>query len=109
MTFYWEALDDIPADFTRFVHLLDAAGAVATQVDGQPAGNSYPTGQWLQGEIVADTVRLDLSGAPTGDYRLAVGFYRPVDGLPRLDAADAGGPLADGRALLPEPVTVTAQ
>ena len=109
VTLYWEALDDIPADFTRFVHLLDATGAVAAQVDGQPAGNSYPTGQWLKGEIVADTVRLDLSGPPEGDYRLAVGFYRPVEGLPRLDAADAGGPLADGRALLPEPVTVTAQ
>jgi hypothetical protein len=109
LTLYWEALGDTPADFTRFVHLLDAGGAVAAQVDGQPAGNSYPTGQWLEGEIVADTVRLDLSGLPVGEYRLAAGFYRPLESLPRLDAADAGGPLADGRTLLPEMITVTAR
>ena len=109
VTLHWEALGDIPGDFTRFVHLLDPSGAVVAQVDSQPVANSYPTGQWLPGEFVADTARLDVSALPEGEYRLAVGFYRPVEGLPRLDAAAPGGPLADGRALLPEIITLPAE
>ena len=109
VTLHWEALGDIPGDFMRFVHLLDSSGAVAAQVDSQPVANSYPTGQWIAGEFVADTARLDVSALPEGNYRLAVGFYRSVEGLPRLDAAAPDGPLADGRALLPEVITLPAE
>jgi hypothetical protein len=105
LSLYWQALGDIPSDFMRFVHLLDASGAVAAQVDSQPIANSYPTGQWVGGEVVADTVRMDISALPPGEYRLATGFYRPTEGLPRLDATSAEGPLADGRALLPLEIT----
>ena len=101
LSLYWQALGDIPADFTRFVHLIDASGAPVAQVDGRPVANSYPTDQWADGEVVADTVRIDLSVLPLGEYRLATGFYRPADGLPRLDAVTPDGPLPDGRALLP--------
>ncbi|MBP6015807.1 MAG: hypothetical protein KA586_03745 [Candidatus Promineofilum sp.] len=106
VTLYWRAAEDIPADFRRFVHLSDAAGAVAAQVDGHPIGNSYPTGQWIAGEVVADRLTLDMSAVPSGDYRVATGFYRPVEGLPRLDASDPDGPLPDGRALLPGNIIV---
>lgn len=106
LTLYWEALADLPADYTRFVHLLDADGEIAAQIDGAPAGDSYPTGQWVAGEIVADTVVFDLSGLPPGEYRPAMGFYRPDEGLPRLEANGPDGPLPDGRAILPEGVLV---
>ncbi len=47
-TFYWRALDDIPADYRRFVHLIDTtSGEIVVQSDGYVAGNSYPTSQWL--------------------------------------------------------------
>ncbi len=101
LTLYWQAMGAIPADFTRFVHLIDATGAPVAQVDGRPVANSYPTDQWTDGEVVADTVRIDLSALPLGEYRLATGFYRPTGDLPRLDAATPDGPLPDGRAVLP--------
>ena len=106
VTLYWRAGEDIPTDFTRFVHLIDESGAPVAQVDGQPVGNSYPTGQWMAGEIVTDRVTLDLSAVPSGEYRLATGFYRPDEGLRRLDARDQDGPLPDGRVLLPGNIIV---
>lgn len=106
VTLYWRAEDDGLADFTRFVHLIDASGAPIAQADGHPAGNSYPTGQWIAGEVVSDRVALDLSALPPGTYQLATGFYRPVEGLPRLNAAGPDGPLPDGRALLPANVII---
>ena len=45
---------------------------------------------------------LDLSALPPGTYQLATGFYRPVEGLPRLNAAGPDGPFTDGRALCPQ-------
>ncbi|MBP6787194.1 MAG: hypothetical protein KA170_06370, partial [Candidatus Promineofilum sp.] len=105
LTLVWQAAG-APGDFTRFVHLLDAGGNIVAQVDGAPAGDSYPSGQWQPGEVVADGLTFDLSTLPPGDYRLATGFYAPTEGLPRLPAADAGGPLPDGRFLLPESVVV---
>lgn len=106
LTLYWRARGNMPADFVRFVHLIDATGAAVAQLDGHPAGNSYPTGQWVEGEVVTDSLRLDLPAVPPGAYQLATGFYRNVEGLPRLDAATPAGPLPDGRAILPETVTV---
>ncbi len=109
LTLYWQAMGSIPADFTRFVHLIDASGAVVAQSDGRPVSNSYPTDQWVDGEVVADTVRIDLSALPLGEFRLAIGFYRSTDGLPRLEAATSDGPLPDGRALLLQGITIPAE
>ncbi len=106
LTLVWHAATGAPGEFVRFVHLLDSAGGIAAQSDSAPAGDSYPTGQWVAGEIVADAVTFDLSGLPPGEYRLATGFYAPTDGLPRLDATAAGDPLPDGRFLLPETIAV---
>jgi hypothetical protein len=102
----WQAGNSAPGDFTRFVHLLDAAGNIVAQRDGAPAGDSYPTGQWQPGEVVVDALTFDLSALPPGEYRVAAGFYAPTEGLPRLSTSDADGPLPDGRFILPEGVVV---
>ena len=107
LALYWQASANLTADFTRFVHLIDDTGAVVAQVDGHPAGNSYPTGQWTAGEVIADSVSFDLTGLPPGQYRLATGFYRPEAGGTRLEAIVPNGPLPDRRALLPESITIT--
>ncbi|MCA9973264.1 MAG: hypothetical protein KC425_23760, partial [Anaerolineales bacterium] len=108
LTLYWEALAAMPADYTRFVHVLDASGALVAQADAMPRGNSYPTSQWQAGEIVADAVALDVADLPPGEYRLAVGFYENVGGaVVGLTAVGANGQaLPDGRVVLAKTLVV---
>jgi hypothetical protein len=104
LTLYWRALQNGQTNYTRFVHLGEAAGGPPlAQSDSYPVFNSYPTGQWTAGEIVADVVRLDLRDVAPGNYSLAVGFYeRLADGsIERVTAVDGNGrPLPDGRFIL---------
>jgi hypothetical protein len=106
LTLYWEALADVPYEYTRFVHLIDPGGITAAQIDSAPAGDSYPTRQWLAGEVVADAVTFDLANLPPDEYQLATGFYQPNEGLPRVSAFGPDGPLPDGRVFLPESIII---
>jgi hypothetical protein len=75
-TFYWRALRSPTADYTVFVHLLDAQGTTVAQHDGQPQDGAYPTSVWDGGEVVADEGTLTLpSDLPPGDHWLRVGLY----------------------------------
>ena len=112
LTLYWEALTDIPRDYTRFVHLIDAtSGEIIAQVDSTPRFNSSPTSQWLPGEIISDPITFDLSQTAVdnqviGDNLvIVVGFYEQVDeGFMRLTAvAPDGSQFADDRV----PLTTT--
>ena len=100
LTLYWQALANGQTDYTRFVQLLGAEPGQPplAQNDSYPVFNSYPTGQWLAGEVVADTVTLDLIGLPVGEYDVVTGFYERLadGGLERLTAVDGvGNPLPD--------------
>ena len=88
LSLYWQALSDGQSDYTRFVHLIDANGTLRSQNDGTPRHNSYPTSQWTADEIISDSLSLPLTDVPPGTYQLIVGFYEPIDGLPRLTAVD---------------------
>ncbi len=102
ITLYWRALADGRDDYIRFVHLVDTAVGPQpiTQDDNRPQNGTYPTSQWAAGEIVVDKITLDLSGLPTGDYRVGVGFYPEGGGA--LTAVDENGAeVADGRFWLP--------
>lgn len=104
---FWQALAQMPADYLRFAHLVDPeTGEIVAQWDGTPANESYPTSQWTAGEIVADSVSLDMAGVPPGDYQLFVGFYQDAPGFPRLRALDSNGlPVPDDRFLLTDALT----
>jgi hypothetical protein len=78
VTLYWEALAANSADYTHFVHLLDANGAVVAQHDGMPRYNTYPTSQWTTGEIVTDPAFIDLTIVPPGTYQLVAGLYQDM-------------------------------
>lgn len=109
LTLAWQALEDGARDYTRFVHLRDASsGVLVAQNDAFPQGNSYPTSQWQAGEFVTESVTLDLSAVPPGEYEVVVGFYEQTEGLPRLPAVTADGtPYPDDSVPLPEQVTIT--
>ncbi len=91
LTLYWQALGSADRPYTVFVHLLDRAGAIRGYGDSEPGAGSLPTTGWLPGEYLADTHQVILdSGAPPGEYRVAVGMWDPASGerLSTPDGAD---------------------
>ncbi len=91
LTLYWQAEQRMDVSYKVFVHLVDlATGAIASQDDAVPRGWTYPTSWWEPGEVVEDTVALQVEGLPSGQYRLQVGFYHPETGE-RLPAFSAEG------------------
>jgi hypothetical protein len=97
----WRGVSGTAGDYTRFVHLIDAAGQLVAQVDGTPQNDYYPTSIWDAGEQVADEVNLAIPAGTAGSFRLALGFYRP-ESLERLAVVVDGQELPDGLLLLPE-------
>ncbi|HHY55831.1 MAG TPA: hypothetical protein GYA08_10380 [Chloroflexi bacterium] len=81
LTLAWRPTAPLPTGYTLFVHLLDPAGNLIAQHDQPPLQGFYPSDRWLPGAAFQDTVTLTLPvDAPTGDYRLIVGWYDPVSG-----------------------------
>ena len=105
LTLHWQAMWTVTADYKVFVHLFDpATETIVAQDDAMPLRNTYPTHWWAEDEVVSDAIPLSLAGVPAGQYRLALGLYRPPKG-PRLDALDSQGhPLYDNRLVLDQEI-----
>jgi hypothetical protein len=97
LTFYWQALNPMDADYTVFVHLRNEAGETVAQKDSPPANGAYPTSLWDAGEIIKDNVDLPLSQLDPGRYHLMVGMYDFETGirLPVTGSVDSAISLAD--------------
>jgi len=78
LTLFWQANTIPTADYTVFVHLLDADGNLVAQFDNPPAEGTYPTSLWDSDEIIAD--KRHLNDLPPGHYTLHVGLYQPDTG-----------------------------
>lgn len=91
LTLYWQALAPLGADYTTFVHVLDAQGNLVAQTDGQPQDGAYPTSVWQVGEFVADEKGVMVGGERP--LRLLVGVY--------LLETEERLPLPDGSSILP--------
>ncbi|MEJ5310451.1 MAG: glycosyltransferase family 39 protein [Anaerolineae bacterium] len=89
VTLCWEAERTLPVDYTVFVHLLDADGALKTTGDGPPAAGAFPTSFWQPGDRIVDSHLLPQPALP-GDS-IVVGLYNPLDGV-RLSALRDGVP-----------------
>jgi hypothetical protein len=84
LTVFWQALAPIEADYTIFVQLRDANNNTKASADHEPFQGVVPTSRWVPGSVIKDVVYFTLPAAlPPGDYRLAVGMYRP-DTMARL-------------------------
>jgi hypothetical protein len=74
----WQAAPEAWADYTVFLHLVNADGKRVVGWDAQP---SVHTSKWARGEVVVDEHRLVVrDDLPRGDYRLVVGLYRSDTG-----------------------------
>ena len=83
---YWRPIDYIDIDYKYFVHVRHN-GEIIAQIDSMPQEWTYPTSWWSPGEIVLETVKLDISADLINDTSLSVGFYNPSDGE-RLTVTD---------------------
>ncbi len=85
--------DATPAQsYKVFLHLLDAAGKVVAQHDGEPVGGSRPTTGWAVGEQVIDNHGVLLPpDLPPGDYTLRLGLYDAFEPGIRLSLFGEGG------------------
>ncbi len=90
VTLCWEAERALPADYTVFVHLVGADGALKTTGDGPPTEGAFPTSFWQSGDYILDQHWLPQPVAP-GDS-VVVGLYHPLDGV-RLPALRDGLPV----------------
>lgn len=85
LTLVWQALAEVDAEYTVFVHVLDDAGNIIAQRDVMPVDNTYPTRLWAAGEYVVDEHA--FPALPPGRYALRVGLYQQASGQ-RLPLAD---------------------
>ena len=99
LTLYWQAVAQ-PGDYLVFIHLVDEAGHIVSQIDAVPAGGTRPTTTWRTGEVITDIHNLPVPDdlAP-GSYRLFVGLYNPDDGS-RSSVSVADIPQNDNQLLL---------
>ncbi|HNS50256.1 MAG TPA: glycosyltransferase family 39 protein [Anaerolineae bacterium] len=82
LALYWQADDAAATErLTVFAHLVDDQGRLVAQQDSEPVGGSRPTTSWAAGEVIRDPIGILLPpDLPEGEYRLAVGLYRPGTG-----------------------------
>jgi hypothetical protein len=90
-----------------FVHLAEpSTGRPVAQLDTMPREFRYPTGLWVEDEVVVDETTLSLEDVPPGRYELAVGWYDPDTGQRLTAVDDAGEPQPDNRLILPDDVVI---
>ena len=79
----WSADDWLDADYTVFVHLVDAEGddVAIAQGDAPPLDGRWPTSLWIPGAALDDVHTVLIpDGLAAGTYDLLVGLYDPVTG-----------------------------
>ncbi len=89
---YWRTEQPIGADYTVFLHLVDAQGIqVVPPADAPPLNGDWPTSAWIPGQAFADVRLIPLPpNLHTGRYTLQLGLYDPVSGA-RVAAFRADG------------------
>ncbi len=76
LALFWQVNRSIPANYTVFVHLIDAQGNKLAQRDMPPLDGSRPSSSWQPGELIRDDQDLPIPAeTPPGRYRLVVGMY----------------------------------
>ncbi len=95
VTLFWEAEAAVPARYKVTVQLLDAAGRLVAQHDGEPANGLASTDGWQPGQYVLDRHGVLLpDDLQPGWYTLAVALYHIASGE-RLPVTLDGEPEGD--------------
>ncbi len=91
ITLYWRGAQSIGADFSVFIHVVDAGGKMIAQQDGPTQQGNAPTSWWEPGVLMQDvhTLTWPTELAP-GNYRIELGVYDSTTGR-RLPIFDSEG------------------
>lgn len=84
--FYWQTSEPVEENLTLFVHLIDQAGNLISQVDQPP---QLPTSIWPPNQTIQSWHRLPVPDTiPPGEYRVELGFYSwpSLERLPILNS-----------------------
>ena len=93
-------VETLDANYTVFVHLSGPDEQIWGQHDGQPVESTFPTAEWVPGQIVVDQHQVEISAqAPDGTYKLLTGLYDSTTGQ-RLAVSGAADVLTDDRISL---------
>jgi hypothetical protein len=80
LTLFWQALQETETSYKVFVHLLDPAGTIVSQIDRAPQGGAALTTSWLAGEIITDEIKVPAGAGLANVEAIAVGLYDPLTG-----------------------------
>jgi 4-amino-4-deoxy-L-arabinose transferase-like glycosyltransferase len=104
VTLTWHALEQVPRDWTVFLHVVDARGEIVAESNTKPQGGALPMPLWAPGDWVADPHPIALPATlPPGAHTLRVGLYRPDKADQRRQGVwDAQGEFVGDEAVLGE-------
>jgi 4-amino-4-deoxy-L-arabinose transferase-like glycosyltransferase len=106
---WWRTLRQPDQDYSVFVHLVDAEGAMIAQYDKLPLNAFYPMRAWPPGVAQRDVYPLKLpADADLEGAVLAIGLYNAHDGVRLPVDASEGGAWA-ARDHIRVPVDVLAE
>jgi hypothetical protein len=93
VTLIYRVLTEPEDDYTAFLHLLYAGEEqLLSQDDSEPCGGALRTGSWQAGDLIMDTVKIDIpAGAAPGQYDLRMGFYAWPELTPLLTGGQRSG------------------
>ncbi|MDJ0754506.1 MAG: hypothetical protein QNJ45_13365 [Ardenticatenaceae bacterium] len=75
---FWRSLETVNVDYDVFVHVIDEAGEIIAQADGQPVAGLAATSIWRPGDLVRDPRVIQLPD--TNFYALRIGLYNRKTG-----------------------------
>jgi hypothetical protein len=99
ITLNWRTIALPVEDYIAFLHLVDGAGNLLSQVDAAPL-DRYPTTTWQIGDRFSSTWFLDLPNGTSGPYSLRIGMYFWPDFV-HLPVVQNGELRSDNAAILP--------
>jgi hypothetical protein len=78
---YWQADHALEDSYKVFVHFQnEESGEIEAQSDTIPRNWSYPTDEWVPGEIVRDVISIPQSNLANGPFNVMVGLYNEQTG-----------------------------
>jgi len=99
LEFEWQALADVPTDYTLFIHVMDAENKLQASHNA-PGGGTLRSSNWQPNYPVYEQIPITLPEAP-GRYQLYIGLYHPeTQERLSIDAPDYR-PLIDEITILP--------